>query len=125
MTIGTHCDLQVWLEPAELHIARTRSCQSVPELNAFKTKFSAISLYVRLVGTDTWAVMRFTCAIMRLAPAPASFGSFAKGEIQLDMLPKFIQVFNMVIGTHCDPLPELAELCAAAHEFGKARHELK
>ena len=27
----------------------------------------------------------------------------------------------MTIGTHCDPLPELAELCAAAHRFGKAR----
>ena len=46
MTIGTHCD--PWPEPAELRIASARachsSCQSVPELNAFKTKFSAVSL---------------------------------------------------------------------------------
>ena len=50
MTIGTHCD--PWPEPAELRIARMRlchsvcqsSCQSVPELNAFKTKFLTVSL---------------------------------------------------------------------------------
>ena len=56
---------------------------------------------------------------------PELAASFAKSEIQLDMLPKFIQVVYMVIETHCDPLPELAELRAAAHEFGKARHDFK
>ena len=58
---------------------------------------------------------------MRLPPAPASF---AKSEIQLDMLPKFIQVFYMVIGTHCDPLPELAELRADLAKLAKALPEL-
>ena len=50
--------------------------------------------------------------------------SFAKSEIQLDMLPKFIQVVYMVIGTHCDPLPELAELRADLAKLAKALPEL-
>ena len=52
-----------------------------------------------------------------------ALASFAKSEIQLDMLPKFIQVFYMVMGTHCDPLPELAELRADLAKLARAAPE--
>ena len=65
--------------------------------------------------------MQFTCAIMRLRRAPASFG---KSRKRPNMLPKFTQVFYMVIGTHCDPLPELAELRADLAKLAKALPEL-
>ena len=45
MAIGTHCG--PWPEPAELRIARTRSCHSVPELMPERTRACQNSMHLK------------------------------------------------------------------------------